>query len=85
MSGIDFETLRSDKAIPCHRQVHGEQGGATVYCVVLADGFIIDCGSDGYAQERSQLLANSINATGPEIFAFGRPRPLSEGNREAEG
>lgn len=75
MSGIDFDTLRSDKAIPCHRQVNGECGGATVYCVVLADGFIVDCGSDGYAQKRSQLLANAINAAGPWQFAFGRSRP----------
>lgn len=69
----DFETLRSAKAIPCHRQVNGEAGGATVYCVVLADGFIVDCGSDGYAQTRSLTLADAVNATGPEKFAFGSP------------
>lgn len=68
----DFETLRSDKAIPCRRQIHGEAGGATVFCVVLADGFIIDCGSDGYAEKRSQRLADVINAGDPSLFAFGR-------------
>lgn len=68
----DFETLRSDRAIPCHRQIHSEAGGATVYCVVLADGFTIDCGSDGYAQGRSMLLADAVNAFGPDQFAFGR-------------
>jgi hypothetical protein len=72
MSGTDFDLLRSDKAIPCHRQVHGEQGGATVFCVVLADGFIVDCGSDGYAQKRSQLLADAVNAFGPDQFVFCR-------------
>lgn len=72
MSNIDFEVLRGDKAIPCHRQIHGEAGGATVFCVVLADGFIVDCGSDGYAQKRSKLLADAVNAFGPEQFAFGR-------------
>lgn len=73
MSAIDFDILRSDRAIPCHRQVHGESGGATIYCVVLADGFIVDCGSDGYAQRRSQVLADAINGFGPDHFAFGRP------------
>lgn len=68
----DLELLRSDKAIPCHRQIHGESGGATVFCVVLADGFIVDCGSDGYAQRRSTILADAINRDDPSKFAFGR-------------
>ena len=72
MSGIDYETLMSDKAIPCHRQIHGEAGGATVFCVVLADGFTVDCGSDGYAQRRARLLADAVNAFGANKFAFSR-------------
>ncbi|EKF40876.1 hypothetical protein NA8A_18332 [Nitratireductor indicus C115] len=64
----DFATLNSPTAIVCHRQVHGEMGGATVWCVVLADGFIIDCGSDGYAQGRAALLAEAVNQFGPEKF-----------------
>lgn len=72
MSEIDFETLRSTKAVPSRRQVHGEYGGATVHCVVLGDGLIIDCGCDGYAERRAQLLADAVNAFGPDQFAFGR-------------
>lgn len=72
MSAIDFELLKSDRAIPCHRQINGECGGATVFCVVLADGFIVDCGSDGYSQKRSHLLAEAINNSDPSAFAFGR-------------
>lgn len=68
----DMELLRSDQAIPCHRQINGEAGGATVFCVVLADGFIIDCGSGGYAQKRAILLADAVNAANPSKFAFGR-------------
>ncbi|MDI6026768.1 hypothetical protein QBK99_11255 [Corticibacterium sp. UT-5YL-CI-8] len=68
----DFDKLRSDEALPCHRQINGEAGGATVFCVVLADGFIVDCGSDGYAQQRSKLLAEAINLGDPSVFAFGR-------------
>ena len=72
MSGIDFDTLRSNRAIACRRQVNGEAGGATIYCIVLGDGLIIDCGSDGYAERRAQLLADAVNAFGPDYFAFGR-------------
>lgn len=69
-----METLRSPKAIHCHRQVHSDCGGATIYCVVLADGFIVECGSDGYAERRAKLLAEVINASGPERFYFRVPR-----------
>lgn len=68
----DIELLRSPKAIACHRQVHSDAGGATIFCVVLADGFLIECGSDGYAERRATLLAEAINAHGPEQFNFRR-------------
>lgn len=85
MSGIDFDTLRSNLAIPCHRQVNGESGGATVFCVVLADGFIVDCGSDGYSQARSKALADAINSFGPDKFAFGKARPHRRSPPACEG
>lgn len=72
MADVDFELLCSDQATPCHRQIHGEAGAATVFCVVLADGFIIDCGSGSYAQRRPRLLAEAVNAFGPRQFSFGR-------------
>lgn len=71
----DFETLRSDKAIVGHRQINGDMGGAIVQCVILADGFIVECGSDGYAQERAERLAKAVNAFGAEQFAFSRRKP----------
>ena len=64
----DIDLLRSPKAIPCHRQVHSDCGGATVHCVVLADGFIVECGSDGYAEKRAKLLSEAINAGDPAAF-----------------
>lgn len=73
----DFDALRSDKALPCHRQVNGEYGGATIHCVVLADGFILDCGSDGYAERRATLIADAINRAEPSAFMFGR-RPAHD-------
>lgn len=68
----EFGLLRSDQALPCHREINCEQGGATVYCVVLADGFIVDCGSGYYGKQRSELLAAAVNASNPSQFAFGR-------------
>lgn len=70
----DMDTLRSPKAIVAHRQVHSDCGGATIYCVILADGFIVECGSDGYAENRAQFLAEAVNANGPERFEFRRTR-----------
>lgn len=68
----DLETLRSPIAIVARRQIHADCGGATVHCVVLADGFIVECGSDGYAEKRAILLAEAVNSTGPEKFVKGQ-------------
>lgn len=68
----DMELLRSPAAIVCHRQVHSDAGGATVHCVVLADGFIVECGYDGYAEGRAIRLAAAINAGDPAVFDFRR-------------
>lgn len=68
----DMELLRSPAAIVCHRQINSECGGATVACVVLADGFIVECGSDGYSERRAKRLAEVINASDPASFDFRR-------------
>lgn len=67
---MDIETIRSPKALVCHRQIHADCGGATVFCVVLADGFIVECGSDGYAQFRAKQLAEAVNTFGAERFTL---------------
>jgi hypothetical protein len=72
-----MDLLRSSKAIVGRRQVHSDCGGATIHCVVLADGALIECGSDGYAEDRARLLAAAVNQFGPERFAFGRPPPAT--------
>ncbi len=56
--------------IVAHRQIHGECGGATVFCVVLADGFIIECGSGGVAQARANAVAEAINQYGSHRFDY---------------
>lgn len=66
----DFETLKGPKALVCHREINSDAGGAVVFSVLLADGFLLDCGSSGYAQMRAQELADVINASNPERFNF---------------
>lgn len=68
----EFDTLCGPLAIVAHRQIHSDAGGATVMCVVLADGFIVECGSDGYSEKRAKLLAEAVNSSGPEKFLMGR-------------
>lgn len=61
-----YTELASDKALVCRREVNSDAGGATVFCVLLADGFLIETGSSGYAEKRAIILAEIINAAGPE-------------------
>lgn len=74
MTDQDFADLRSDRVILARRQINGESGGATVFCVVLADGFIVECGSDGYAEKRAAYLAEAVNAGDASRFAFTRTK-----------
>lgn len=70
-----FEELQSPKALVCRREINCDQGGATVHMVLLADGFLIDCGSGGYAQRRAQILSDIINSAGPERLSREAMRP----------
>lgn len=74
----EHDEILSPRALVAHRQINSEVGGTTVFCVVLADGFIIECGSDGYSQHRAKLLAEIINATNPAAFNFRRVREGGE-------
>lgn len=63
---ISMAELSSDKALVCRKEINGEQGGATVWHVLLSDGHLIDCGSSGLAPARARVLAAMINEAGPE-------------------
>ena len=56
--------LRSDRAVVCH----GEREGVTVWSVLLADGYLLECGR-GIGEARANSLANVINNNSPEQFA----------------
>jgi len=65
-----MDLLRSSKAIVGRRQVHSDCGGATIHCVVLADGALIECGSDGWAEDRARLEADD----GHRLIQEGRDK-----------
>ena len=58
-----WEDLNSDKALVCKREINSEQGNATVFMVLLSDGFLLDC---GLHERRAATLAKMINEAGPE-------------------
>ena len=62
-----WDELNSDKALLCRREINGEGGGAVVQCVVLADGFILECGAQGpISERRAKTLVDMINSSGPD-------------------
>ena len=61
---MNFEDLRSDKAIVCTKEHRADCGVGTVWFVLLSDGYLIDCGTQGEA--RANVLAGIINSAGPE-------------------
>lgn len=66
MTRYSMAELSSDKALVGYREINGEQGGATVWHVLLSDGHLIDCGSSSRAEARARVLAEIINDSGPE-------------------
>lgn len=58
----DFQTLRSPLAVVCHQQHRADCGVGTVWFVLLADGYLIDCGAEAYSEARANCLAELVNA-----------------------
>ena len=62
----DFAQLNSPTAIVCHKQHRADCGVGTVWFVLLADGYLIDCGAESASEARASTLASIINASEPE-------------------
>ena len=65
---IDMQRLRTPEAIVCHKQHRADCGVGTVWFVLLADGYLIDCGAETYSEARANTLAGIINGNGPETL-----------------
>lgn len=61
----DFAKLNSPLALVCHKQHRADCGVGTVWFVLLADGYLIDCGAENYSEARANTLAAIINAANP--------------------
>ena len=74
----DMTRLRSDNAIVGTKQHRTDAGVGDVQFVILADGFMIDCGHDFHSGARAAALATIINAAPPEqrqlLDMWNRPR-----------
>lgn len=60
----NYDDLRSHKALVCTKEHRADCGVGTVWFVLLSDGYLIDCGTQGEA--RANILASIINSAGPE-------------------
>lgn len=68
MTNINFDELRSPRAIVCKRQHRADCGVGLVWYVCLADGWLLDCGAENGSEARAHILAEVINAERPEAF-----------------
>ncbi len=67
-----FEDIASPKALVCHQQHRADSGVGTVWFVVLADGYLIDCGAERHSEARANTLADIINTHGPDVLGKQR-------------
>lgn len=61
MTSADFALLRSDRAVVGTKQHRTSDGVGEIYYVILADGFMLDCGHDFRAAARAAALAMIVN------------------------
>ena len=66
---VDFETLRSDQAIVCHKEHRTVDGVDNIVYVLLADGWLLDCGTGRVGTARAEKLAGVINGNSPGQFS----------------
>jgi len=65
---VSEEFVRAGQARVCHVQHRCDAGVGTVYYVVLADGYLLDCGHEPIAKARAETLVEFINSRGAEAF-----------------
>lgn len=61
MTAYTYAEITSEKALVCRTERVTDAGGGTIWFVLLADGYLLDCGSGPGGQKRAQELAKIIN------------------------
>ena len=64
---LGMALLRSDKAIVGQRQHRTDGGVGEIHYVILADGYMLDCGHDFHSAARAAALATIINSAPDEL------------------
>ena len=65
MTDADLAALLSPRALTCRKQHRTGDGVGDVWFVLLADGYLIDCGAETISEARANILAEIINEAGP--------------------
>lgn len=66
MTDADLAALSSPRALVCRKQHRTGDGVGDVWFVLLADGYLIDCGAETISEARANILAEIINKVGPD-------------------
>lgn len=61
MTRHTYEEIASEKALVCRTEKITDAGAGTVWYVLLADGYLLDCGSGPAGEKRARDLAWVIN------------------------
>lgn len=64
-----FSDLNSDKALVSRSERLADKRVVTVWRVLLADGFLLDCGFDKIGERRANQMAAVINEGGAHRFS----------------
>jgi hypothetical protein len=65
VTDADLSALSSPRALTCRKQHRTGDGVGDVWFVLLADGYLIDCGAETISKARANILAEIINEAGP--------------------
>lgn len=60
--GATMADLTSDRALVCHRDKVTSAGAGTVWSVMMADGYLLDCGIGPKGHDRAEAVAAKLNA-----------------------
>lgn len=67
---LDWELMKSDRPIVAQKQHRTDDGVGEIQYVILADGFMLDCGHDFRSKQRAVALAKIIDAAPDELRAM---------------
>jgi len=59
---MDMKELQSNHALVCKSEHQSDAGGAIIWFVCMADGFLLNCGHGSKSNQRAKDVAAAINS-----------------------